>query len=291
MHYNIIMNYFVSFSKNELEALRLLDNFDDIWAVAKALNLSQSQAYRVVKKLKEKGVVNKGVLVSAPYLKKLFLLLRKNPNLVSILRDSNLAILLQLLSPKTVKEISGLLNCDEQTVYKLIQQARRIGLVLKIKNKFVINGANWPFGKEFLEDLLRQEMSFDKRTPKDSVIYFKSEKEILFSTNSSVDASRAAFSAFADFEVKVLPVTNYYFFPKKKFVAREVFGQALLVTKTDFDYRNLVFLAIFLLKHNVKSDDEIVKNLYRVFGGSSIDGYPSKKDLQEKAKLYGVSMP
>jgi predicted transcriptional regulator len=285
------MGYFVSFSRNELLALRLLDSFDDVGAVTSALRVSTSQAYRVVKKLKEKEAIGGGVLVSAPYLKKLVLLLRKHPNLVSVLRDSNLAILLQLLSPKTVKEVSGLLGCDEQTVYKLIQGARRIGLVLKIKNQFVINGANWALGKEFLEDLLRQEMSFDKRVPKDSVIYFKSEKEILFSTNATVDASRAAFSAFADFGVKVLPVTNYYFLPKKKLSVQEVFDQALLVTKTDFDYRNLVFLAIFLLKHTVKSNDEIVKNLYRIFGGISIDRYPSKKDLQEKAKLYEVSLP
>ncbi len=284
------MDYFISFSKNELEALRLLDFFDDVGVIASALHVSQSQAYRVLKKLKEKGAIDKSVLVSAPYLKKLVLLLRKHPNLVSVFRDSNLAILLQMIFPKTVKKVSELLCCDEQTVYKLVQQARRIGLVLKIKNQFVINGDNWPLGKEFFEDLLRQEMSFDKRTPKDSVIYFKSEKEILFSTNSSVDASRAAFSAFADFGVKVLPVTNYYYSPKNKLVAQEVFDQALQVTKSDFDYRNLVFLAIFLLKHNVKSDDEIVKNLYRVFGGSSIEGYPSKKDLQEKAKLYGVSL-
>ncbi len=290
-HYSIVMKYFVSFSRAELEALRLVDSFDDVEAIVKALRVSQSQAYRVVKKLKAKGVADKGVLVSAPYLKKLVLLLRKYSNLVSVFRDSNLAILLQMLSPKTVKEVSELLSCDEQTVYKLIQQARRIGFVLKIKNQFVINGNNWSLGKEFLEDLLRQEMSFDKRTPKDSVIYFKSEKEILFSTSNSIDASRAAFSGFADFGVKVLPVTNYYYLPKKKLVAQEVFDQALLVTKLDFDYRHLVFLAIFLLKHNVKSGDEIVKNLYRVFGGLSIDGYPSKRDLQEKVRLYGVNLP
>jgi len=284
------MKYYVSFSRNELEALRLFDSFGETEELTKTLHLSLSQTYRVVKKLKDKAVINKDVLVSAPYLKKLVLLLRKHPNLISVLRDSNLAILLQLLSPKTVKEISELLLCDEQTTYKLVQQARHIGLVLKIKNRFVINGTNWPLGKEFLEDLLRQEMSFDKRTPKDSVIYFKSEKEILFSTSSTVDASRAAFSAFADFGIKVLPVTNYYYLPKKKLSVQEVLDQALLVTKLDFDYRNLVFLAIFLLKHNVKSNDEIIKNLYRVFGGVVIDRYPSKNDLQEKAKLYGVSL-
>jgi hypothetical protein len=53
-----------------------------------------------------------------------------------------------------------------------------------------------------LQDLLKQEMSFDKRVPKDSIIYFKSEKEILFSTNESINASKAAFLAFSEFGVK-----------------------------------------------------------------------------------------
>ncbi|MDD2531282.1 MAG: helix-turn-helix domain-containing protein [Candidatus ainarchaeum sp.] len=243
-----------------------------------------------MKKLKEKELISNDFLVSTPYLKNLVLLLRKNPNLVGLLRDSNLAILLQMLSLKTVKEISKITNCDEQTVYKLIQNARRVGLVLKIKNKFVINETNWPKVKEFLQDLLKQEMSFDKRVPKDSIIYFKSENEILFSTNESINASKAAFLAFSEFGVKVLPLTNYYYLPKKRLSAKEIFDQALLITKIDFDCRNLVFLALFILKNKVKSDDEIVKNICMVFEGNNLPNYPSKKDLQEKAKLYGLRL-
>ena len=290
-HYSIIMKYFVSFSQKELEALRLFESFQDISQISTKLKVSKSQAYRVIKKLANKGAIASGVLADVSFVKKLVGLLRKYPNLAGLFRDSNLAIFLQMLSPKTVKEISDLTSCNEQTIYKAIKGARLIGLVLKIKNRFVINGENWPLGKEFFEELQRQEMSFDKRVPKDAIIYFKSEKEILFSTNSSVDASKAAFSAFNDFGVKIYPVTNYYYLPKKKFSAQEVFEHALAVVKIDFDYRNMVFLAIFLLKNGVKSDDDVVKNLYRVFGGMSIDKYPSKKDLQEKAKMYGVNLP
>ena len=175
-------------------------------------------------------------------------------------------------------------------MYKLIQSGRRIGLILKVKNKFVINENNWPKLKEFLQELLKQEMSFDKRVPKNSIIYFKSEKEILFSTSETINASKAAFLAFSEFGITVLPLTNYYYLPKRKLSATEVFDQALLITKTDFGYRNLVFLAMFLLKNNIKSDDEIVKNLYRVFAGIDLPNYPSKKDLQEKAKLYGLRL-
>ena len=42
-----------------------------------------------------------------------------------------------MLSPITVKKYD-ITGCNEQTVYKLIQSGRRIGLILKVKNKFVI---------------------------------------------------------------------------------------------------------------------------------------------------------
>jgi hypothetical protein len=94
------MDYFISFSKSELEALRLLDFFGSVKSVRVALNSSKSQAYRILKKLKEKELISNDFLVSTPYLKNLVLLLRKNPNLVGLLRDSNLAILLQMLPLK-----------------------------------------------------------------------------------------------------------------------------------------------------------------------------------------------
>ncbi|OQA31955.1 MAG: hypothetical protein BWY55_00175 [archaeon ADurb.Bin336] len=78
--------------------------------VQSALSSSKSQAYRIIKKLREKELINNnGFLVNVPYLKNLVFLLRKNLNLVSLLREYNLAILLQMLSPITVKKLVTLL--------------------------------------------------------------------------------------------------------------------------------------------------------------------------------------
>ncbi|MGI6589038.1 MAG: hypothetical protein ACOX1V_00020 [Candidatus Iainarchaeum sp.] len=74
------------------------------------MSSSKSQAYRIIKKLREKELINNnGFLVNVPYLKNLVFLLRKNLNLVSLLREYNLAILLQMLSPITVKKLVTLL--------------------------------------------------------------------------------------------------------------------------------------------------------------------------------------
>jgi predicted transcriptional regulator len=285
------MKYFVSFSKSELDALRLLDSFDNPSELSKVLRVSESQAYRIIKSLKVKGAVVNNSLADVPYLKKLVLLMQKYENLVGLFRDSNLAVLLHFLSERTVKEVADLTGCNAQTIYKAIQKARLIGLILKIKNKFVINGSNWPQGKEFFEELLRQEMSFDKRVPKDAIIFYKSEKEIVFSTKNTVDAARTAFSAFENFGIKLFTVTNYCYLPKRKLSAQEVFDHALMVTKKDMDYRSLTYLAIFLLKNRVTSRDDVIKKIYQVFGGAPVYGFPSRRDLQEKADLYDVSLP
>jgi predicted transcriptional regulator len=285
------MKYYISFSQSELKALRLVESFDNPVELSKVLKISTSQAYRVIKSLKTKGVIVNNSLAVVPYLKKLVLLLQKYENLISLFRDSNLAILLHFLFERTVKEVTDLTECNEQTVYKAIQKARLIGLVLKVKNNFVINGVNWPQGKDFFEELLRQELSFDKRTPKDAVIFYKSEKEIIFSTKNKLDAVKTAFSAFENFGVKLYSATNYYYLPKRKLSPQEVFDHALMITKKDMDYRNLTYLAIFLLKNKITSRDEVVKKIYQVFGGTPVYDYPSRSDLKEKANLYDVKLP
>ena len=114
------MRYFISFTRSELEALRLFDSFENISELAKGLAKSKSQTYRILQKLNELGVIDNGKLVNLPYLKKLILLIRKNKNLVALFSNSGLPILLQFLSSRKVSEIVPLLDLDEQTIYKKI---------------------------------------------------------------------------------------------------------------------------------------------------------------------------
>ena len=276
-HHNINMKYFISFTKSELEALRLFDNFENIVELAKGLKKSRSQTYRIIQKLNEKNIIENNTLVSLPYLKKLVLLIRKNKNLVGLFSDSGLPILLQSLSPKKVSEIVSLLDLNEQTIYKTILNARQVGLVKQDGRQYVVNGENWSEGKSFLNSLLEQEMSFDVRVPKDSIIYFKSEKEIVFSTEEEVSATPTAFSAFEKGKVKFFPVTNYYVLPIQR-----------LSVEKNWDYRLLVILGVFALKNKISSDIKLVKEFQLIFAGKEVDKMPSSKDFRLKAKEYGV---
>jgi predicted transcriptional regulator len=286
-HYNISMKYFISFSKGELEALRLFDIFENINELTKLLAKSKSQTYRILQKLNEKNIIDDGKLVNLPYLKKLVLLIRKNKNLVGLFSGSGLVVLLQLIYPKKISEIALILDLDEQTVYKIIQKARQIGLVKEEKKKYVINEENWLDGKDFFESLYEQEMSFDKRVPKDSIIYFKSEKEIVFSTEKEVSATLTAFSALDKGGVNFLPVTNYYVLPLQRLSIQKIYGHALNVVEKNWDYRLLLILGVFVLKNKIRADS-VSKNLFKVFVGINVKGYPSTNDLKEKVSEYGV---
>lgn len=286
-HYNINMKYFISFTKSEFEALRLFDDFENIDDLAKILKKSKSQAYRILQKLNKKNILDKGKLANLPYLKKLVLLIRKNKKLVDLFSDSGLPILLQLLSSKKVSKVASILDLGEQTVYKTIFGARQIGLVITDGKKYMVNEENWFEGKELLSSLFEQEMSFDKRVPNNSIIYYKSESEIVFSTDEEVNASKTAFSAFDKGKVKFFPVTNYYVLPIQRLSVQKIYEHSVEVIKKDWDYRLLIILGIFVLRNGIRSD-LISKNLFKVFAGVNVKGYPSTNDLNEKAKEYGI---
>jgi len=281
-------------SKSELETLRHLGEFKSEEDLAKLLKKSYAQIYRILRSLREKKILFLTELVNVPYLKQLVLLVKKYPNLINVLKDSGITILLELLSAKTIKEISKQTLLDEQTVYKVVQKAKQISLVSREGKKYVINGKAWPEAKEFLEELNKQEMSFDSRVPSDSIIYHKSKKEIIFSNQRKLDAELTAFSAFEKFGVRVFPVTNYYYLPGDNLSKEDIFKHALLITNKEQEIskepsiRNIVFLAIFMLKNNMRSNDLLAKKIKQVLLGHKVEGFPPREELKEKALVYGV---
>lgn len=301
------MNYDICFSRAELETIKNIGEFNDYLSLSKILPKSRSQTYRVVKSLKEKGVLSvdqsiflsnpiemKKIIVQSniPYIKQLIVVLKKYPNLIGIFRKSGIPILLELLEPKTIKEIKEKTSSDEQTIYKIIRKAREISLIRKnTENKYELNAESWPEAEEFFKLLKKQEISFDKRVPVDSTIYYKSRADILFSNSRTIaDATLTAFSVFDKYGIEVKTNTNYYYLPVKKLTKQEIFNHALLITKVEKNIRNLIFIAIFFKKNNIRSDAEIVTNLKKVISGLTVEGYPSKQELIEKAKMYGVDI-
>jgi hypothetical protein len=284
-------------SKSELRALALIDEFNNLESLAKLLNKSIPQTYRILGLLSKKDIVKNYSLVGVPYLKNLVMLLKKYPNLIEVFHSAGLGILLELITPKTVKDIHNSTMIDEQTIYKVIQKAKNISLVEK-KGKFLcLNKVAWPEAVSFFSELERQELSFDKRVPSDSMIYCKSKRDILFSNFRPLeDAELTAFSAFEKFGVKVFPATNYYYLPKNNLSKDEVFKHALLITNKEheltkeWNMRFVIFLVIFVLKNKSRSNDPLAKKIKLAISGVKVEGFPSIEELKEKAAVYGVEL-
>ena len=67
----------------------------------------------------------------------------------------------------------------------------------------------------FLQAIKTQEETIDSRVPLGSIIYFKNKDEIIFSNKANIDFSLTAFSRYADYGIKLLLPTNFYYSPKK----------------------------------------------------------------------------
>lgn len=264
--------------------------------IANALKISQSQVYRISQKLSDKGIVSLSEGTLQPEMRThvtmLLNLLSRAPNLSVPLSGTGLRIYILLLEPKTTREIEKETGLHKTTVLQKIRQGRKMSLLLIENKTYRINEKVWPDAKECLTEIKRYDNSIDRRVPVSSVIYFKNEEEIVFSTKEDIDAEKTAFSAYEKFGIKLLLITNYYYLPKKHLTKEEVFRHSIYVAEKNQEIRYIIFVALFLAKYKELSrmKHHIIENLNKVFSGEKIPGYPSLAEIKDRADIYNIEV-
>src|SRR3989338_10219 len=262
----------MKFSITELKVISELGKGNEnISEIAKALKISSSQIYSVAQKLYQNGILNlsEGVLQAEmkTHVNLLLKLLSKTANLSNPLSGTGLQIYLAILEPKTIKEVEKETGLHKTTILKKINQGRKMSLLLIENKKYRINEKVWPDAKECFIELKKYEDSIDSRIPVNSVIYYKNMKEIVFSNKEYIDAEKTAFSAYEQFGIKLLLITNYYYLPHRKLSKVNVFIHSLKVIEKSHDLRDLIFAALFLAKYKkelAKIDHPLVQKLKKV---------------------------
>lgn len=288
----------MQFSKTELDVVSQIgDGNKTIAGIAKALKMSSSQAYRVAKKLSGKGILNmkKGVLHPEPktHVSLLMNIMSYAPKLAVPLSGTGLNIYTSLLEPKTVKDVGSETGFHKTTVLKKINQGRRMSLLILDNKKYRVNEKIWQNVRDYLMEMRRFDECVDSRVPVNSVIYFKNDKEILFSSKEDIDAETTAFSAYAKYGIMILGITNYYYLPKKRLSRKDVFMHSLYAAEKENDIRILIFVALFMAKYRKELSGiqhPIVRNLAKVFAGENIPGYPALDEIRDRAKVYGIKV-
>jgi DNA-binding Lrp family transcriptional regulator len=287
----------IEFSKNELLAISYFaEGKNSINLLAKAMKLSVPQTYTIVRKLLEKKIIlkSKGLIEfeKKTFISLLVRVLQDNKNLVNLFFGKRLCFLSGIIEkPLSINLIS--LKCDSapELVYKFIHEAREIALVNKTPFGYLLNSEEWPQIKELLIELIKQDTLFDDILPIGSKIYQKNKKGILFSLKKLFDkASLTAFSIFDKYGIKLNSNYNYYFFPNTKLSIQDVFDHAALIAESEKDYRLKTYVCLFYLKNknNLSDSGEIVQKIIDSFIGKPIEGYPSREEILQKAKLYDI---
>ena len=278
-------------NKTELEILRIYEDGTSSNKIAKALNKSKSQISRSINSLETKGFIENNKLKKLPHISLLLQALKNNPQLTNIINDSSFEILLEFSFASSVEDLSK--KFKKITIYKTLQKFKKYNLIKKFKDYYFINRAIWSDLYEFVVAYNEYSKTIDSRIPLDSKIYYKTKKEILFSSNKELNATKTAFSAYKDYGIKLMLTKNYYYLPNKKLSLKQIFLHSLYILEKEYDYKYFIFLALFYLKHKKilnNINHPILKIVKDILNKKVIKDYPTFDEIKERAKVYDIKV-
>jgi predicted transcriptional regulator len=289
----------VELSKTELSILsEIAKGNENVSEIAKTLSKSKSQIYKIIKKMQKKEIIesldHSNIIVKKQvHISLLLGLLRENKSLMDFLADSGIKILTTLEQPQTINKIIVETGLKRGIIYRKLKKAISINLIRKRGTEFEINDDIWSTIREFIVSLLKYEQTLDTRIPTESIIYFKKNNEVIYSSLSEQKATKTAFSVFGDYGIRIFNKENFYYLPEKKLTIKEVFKQSLLITEKNREIRYLLYCVLFYLKFKkqlggVKSS--ILENINLILEGKVIKGYPSLSEIKEKAGQYDIQL-
>ena len=287
----------MNLSKPELRILQQIANGNTrINEIAHAIKKSDKQIYRTTKNLIEKGFIElyRGKITAKKTTHNAVLmnLLSKHPNLINVLSGNGIKILIVVLSPKNIKQIKRETKLKKSIIYQKLKQFYNTSIIRKENKNYVLNAKIWNNLKDFLEEYKKFSESVDKKIPANSVIYKKTDKELVFANKEKIDATLTAFSCFENFGIKIFLTTNYYTLPKRKLSKKITFRHSLYVAEKEKTIRYLIFISLFYLKFKkqLKVKHFIVDKIKLVLKGKNFPDYPTLNEIKERADIYDIKI-
>jgi len=273
-------------SKGALLTAKLLaEENRNITQLSLSLKKSIPQIRRYLKELKDEEIIDENHNFTHKVITTLLLrIIENNEKAVFVLADSGIPILASLIELKQLNQIK---LYSKIMIYKKIQQAKKLNMIVKEKNMYVINKKIWSDLHLLLSEIYISEQELDREIPVDSIIYVK-KKIILFSNKRKLNNQKTAFSVFSEYGIKIMNTVNYYCFPRMKLSLQEVLNHSFEIAKKEMSTRLLLYSILFYLKfkNKVKKQNDVEM----ILAGKILKGYPTKKEIEEKAEIYDIKL-
>lgn len=281
------------FSKTELRVLHYIANgTTEARTISKELDVTPAQIYNAIHGLKRKGVLESGqgaVLSTAPFALRLAEIMSASPDRCYVLSGSSIPVLSELREPGSAEDVVRRTGISRATVFRKIKDAGQMGAVRQLDGgRYTLNDRLWPNLRKLLDDMEDEKEVFDPRVERGSRIYSNTSEEVLYSYPNLIPATRTAFSVFSDYGFKAFYDTYYYTTSDGPVDMNRAFADAYRITEIEKDHRLCMGLILFYLKNKnrITPPDEFTKQLNRVMTGESIDGWPSRIDLEDRMVMY-----
>jgi len=282
-------------SKTELKAFELIcKGIQRPKQLSASLEIASKQTSEIIKDLFTKGFVEKEshyfvTLTRNVHVQALKDIILKKIELTDILCDSRILILAAIADKNlTIKEISAITQLKKTQAYKYIKCLKRRGVLNKKDNTYEFNKILWGNLYKFIKEYDSYFHSVDPRLPKNAQVLYRDNKKTIFASKESYDASLTAFSRFQEFGIKLMLAFRYYRMPKTELGIKDVFIDALNIAKT---LREKMSCILFYLKNKILLKGikhPLLEEIKLVLEKEEIKGYPSIKEIKEKADEYDI---
>lgn len=295
MHFIRVMR----FSKTELKVLEQVAlGRNQASDMALVLKKDKSQIYRLIKSLGKKNFLilkNKTITsLDKIHVQLLLQQLSLQSSFIEDISGCGMELYNYILDvPRTIEEIINNTGIKSSTFFLKLKTGRSKSLIRTKDNAYVFNKKLYPRIYDFFTELNKYEESFDKRIPPGSIIYHKTDKEIVFSTKVECDATLTGLSAYTEQGIKIYMIDNTYYLPKTKLSRKDILLHSLYRCEKDKSIQNRILLILFYVKYKKefsKIHHKILDKINEVLTNNKIEEYPSLSEIRDRAEIYGIKL-
>ena len=266
--------------------------------LAREINTSYSNAYRILQELKKYGIVYEvdGKYRMDKILAMIINSLASRYNIKTLFRRSSLKILCSILEARSLQEIVSITELSEATVRNSLNQLLRRGLIERKGNKYeVINDPAIRALLSMLQNLLLGVEEYATVLYRDALVVIKSVLK-----GKRAKGSLTAFSVFPRYGFRYDSPYDYYVYPKQEVKIEDAIVHALIAATSRYE---ATIVALFYAKNYDNIDKERLKKLairYKVLhlimemdkylAGATSTFFLPYSELERLAQLYNINL-
>ena len=256
--------------------------------LADSLNISMPEAYRKLRELRSKDVIEGKDPIGigrCPFAKRLMSIMSEGPGMARFLSGAGLDVLIAILRPSSVKTVSQRTGLSESHVRKVLNLEIEGNLVRRINDVYSINDEECPKLRPFLNSYVDYTEVSDPRISNDSEVIFRTGSDVIFSSRDDQGFTPTGPSAFERYGVRGLAGTRGFYTTREGEMDIEtIFNDAIRISDVENDWRLRMANELFYIKHkdSLTPPAGFLEKHERIMAGDHIDNWPSREDLEER---------